>query len=125
MKRLPALLFALFFVSIGISCRDNNGNTDISYSESAHSYSMKAHFPGNKMRNVENYMDARIGKESNMSFVNAQIDGTLSLDDHTIFYIEKSPGTLKIKLDKDKNSDESYQEIKSMCEGIKKVLTDK
>jgi len=123
MKKLSVFLFALLFLSIYPSCR-YKGNTDISYSESAHGSSMKAYFPGNKMRSVENYLDDRIGRESNMSFVNAQIDGTLSLADHTTFYIEKAPGTPKIKLDKDKNSYQSFHEIKSMCEGIKKVLTD-
>ena len=83
---------------------------------------MKAYFSNNKMREVEEYMDNKIGRTSNMSFANARIDGTLALDDHTTFYIKKSAGRLEIKLDKNKNSDHSYQEIKSMCEGIKKVL---
>jgi hypothetical protein len=86
---------------------------------------MKAHFPDNKMRTVENYMDDRIGKKSNMSFVNTEIDGTVGLDDHATFYMEKSDGTLKITLDKNKNSDENIREIKSMCEGIKEVLAHK
>lgn len=67
-------------------------------------------------------MDSRIGRRSKMSFVNSQIDSTISLDDHARFYIKKSPGALEIKPDKDENSDDGYQEIKSMCQGIKKVL---
>ena len=57
-----------------------------------------------------------------MSFVNSRIDGTIALDDHTIFYIKKYPGFIEIELDKDKNSDVAYRRIKSMCEGIKRVL---
>ena len=76
-----------------------------------------------KTRAVEEYMDSRIERRSNMSFVNSQIDGTIALDDHTTFYIKKPTGILKIKLDKDENSDEAYHRIKAMCEGIKKVLT--
>lgn len=124
MKKIYSLL-ALFFITAIVSCRVNSGHTDISYSESADSYSMKAYFPDNKMRTVENYMDDRIGKKSNMSFVNTEIDGTVGLDDHATFYMKKSDGTLKITLDKNKNSDENIREIKSMCEGIKKVLTHK
>ena len=67
-------------------------------------------------------MDTRIGTGSNMSFVNTRIDGQLALDDHTTFYIKKYAGFIQIKLDKDENSDEAYQKIKSMCEGIEKVL---
>jgi hypothetical protein len=123
MKKLPSLFFYALICIIGISCLHNDHNTDISISESDHYYSMDAHFSTRQMRNVEEYMDNRIGRRSNMSFVNSRIDGTLALDDHTTFYIKKYPGRLEIKLDKDKNSYEAYQGIKSMCDGIKKLLT--
>ncbi|MEO9070653.1 MAG: hypothetical protein ABI261_06430 [Ginsengibacter sp.] len=106
----------------GLSCVHNSGNTNIQYKETEHSYSMKADFPENETKEVEEYMNRTIGTINNMSFINTEIDGSLSLDDHTIVYIKKSPGILYITLDKDRNSDESYQEIKSMCQGIKKVL---
>jgi len=95
---------------------------NITLNESDRYYSMKAYFSKNKTRDVERYMDSRIGKRSNMSFVNSQIDGRLALDDHTTFYIKKSPGLLKIKFDKAENSEEAYERIRSMCEGIKNVL---
>jgi hypothetical protein len=84
---------------------------------------MKAKFSKSKTRDVEAYIDKKIGSKSNMSFANSRIDGTVSLDDQTKFYMEKSPGILKIKLDKDQNSEEAYYMIKSMCEGIKSVVT--
>jgi hypothetical protein len=71
---------------------------------------------------VDEYMDSRIGRTSNMSFVNSRIDGKLALDDHTTFYIKKYPGFIEIKLDKNENSEEAYHRIKAMCEGIKKVI---
>ena len=83
---------------------------------------MKADFPESRSREVDEYMDDKIGSASNMSFTNTRIDGTLALDDHTTFYIKKAPGTLRVSLDKDKNTKRSYLEIKSMCDGIKKVL---
>jgi hypothetical protein len=84
---------------------------------------MKAHFNKNRMRDVEEYMNNKIGRKSNISFANTQIDGKLALNDHTIFYIRKSPGILEIKLDKNENSEDSYHhQIKSMCQGIKKVI---
>lgn len=58
-----------------------------------------------------------------MSFVNSRIDGKPVLDDHTIFYIKKYPGFIKIKRNKDENSDEAYYKIKAMCEGLKKNIT--
>jgi hypothetical protein len=109
----------------GLSCihYNDNGHTSLSISESDHYYSMDADFSKSKTRAVEEYMDSRIGRRSNMSFVNSQIDGTLSLDDHTTFYIKKYPGYIEIKLDKDRNSDDAYRQIKSLCGGIKKVIT--
>jgi len=122
MKKLPALFFAMACM-IFLSCRRHNGNIDISYKESVHYYSMKAYFSKSKTRDVEKYMDDRIGSGSNMSFVNTRIDGQLALDDHTTFYIKKYPGLVEIKLDKDENSAEAYRRVKSMCEGIKTVVT--
>lgn len=68
-------------------------------------------------------MDYKIGKRSKMSFVNSRIDGTIALDDRTKFYIKKLPGILEIRLDKDENTYESYEQIRSMCQGIKNVVT--
>lgn len=122
MKKLTKLFYALVCIIL-ISCMHNDHDINIAYSEDDHYYSMNAHFPKNKTRDVDEYMDDRIGRRSKMSFVNSRIDGTISLDDHTKFYIKKSPGVLEIKLDKDENSDEAYHQIKLMCQGIKKLLT--
>ncbi len=125
MKKLPALFFsAIACITVACSCLHHNGNIDISYKDSGEYYSMDAYFSKEKTRDVEKYMDERIGRRSHMSFVNSRIDGTIALDDHTRFYIKKYPGRLTIKLDKDENSNESYREIKSMCQGIKDVVTD-
>ena len=125
MKKVTIILLACFiFMNLSTSCNyyGDNHNTNISYKETSEYFSMKAHFNKNKMRDVEEYMNDKIGKSSNMSFANTQIDGKLTLDDQTTFYLKKSPGNLEIKLDKDENSDVSYNEIKSMCQGIKKVI---
>lgn len=124
MKKLPALFFyAIACITISFSCMHNDHDTSISYKESDDTYSMKAHYSKSRTKDVERYMDKRIGRRSNMSFVNSRIDGTIALDDHTTFYIKKYPGVLEIKLDKEHNSYEGYDEIKSMCQGIKKVVT--
>lgn len=122
MKRL-AITFCLLSAVCFFSCRYfDNDNINIGYTETGHYYTMKAHFGRNKTRGVEEYMNSKIGTASNMSFVNTRIDGQLALDDHTTFYIKKYPGFLEIKLDKNQNSYEGYQEVKAMCEGIKEQL---
>jgi len=84
---------------------------------------MLAHFSTGKTTAVDDFMDYKIGSSNDMSFANSRIDGKLALDDHTTFYIKKYPGYLQIKLNKDENSAEAYNRIKSMCEGIKKVIS--
>lgn len=123
-KSTVALLVCFTFLNFFTACNyyGDNHNTNISYKETGKYYSMKAHFNKNRMRDVEEYMNNKIGRKSNISFANTQIDGKLALNDHTIFYIRKSPGILEIKLDKNENSEDSYHQIKSMCQGIKKVI---
>jgi hypothetical protein len=125
MKKLTVLFFSVLACVSLISCLHNNHNINIAYSEYSHYYTMNAHFPRSETSDVDEYMDDRIGRGSRMSFVNSRIDGVITLDDHTKFYIKKSPGVLEIKFDKDENTDEAYHTIKSMCQGIKKVLTHK
>ena len=124
-KNSWALVCNLVMLWFCISCsQSNNGNVNIKISESEHYYKMLAHFSTGKTTAVDDFMDYKIGSSNDMSFANSRIDGKLALDDHTTFYIKKYPGYLQIKLNKDENSPEAYEKIKSMCEGIKKVLTD-
>ena len=122
-KNSWALVCNLVMLWFCISCtQSNNDNVNINISESEHYYKMLAHFSTGKTTAVDDFMDYKIGNSSNMSFANSRIDGKLSLDDHTTFYIKKYPGYLQIKLNKDENAAEAYERIKSMCEGIKKVI---
>jgi len=120
MKKLPVLFCALIICTSIISCRFHN-NVSITYNENGHYYRMKASFSRSKTAAVERYMDDMLASGS-MSFRHTRIDGEIALDDHSTFYIKKRAGYLYIKLDKNKNSDEAYYKVKSMCEGIKRVL---
>lgn len=121
MKKLVVLPGLFAFLTI-MSCNHRDKNIDITYSENEQYYSMIANFGKSKTRDVEKYMDYKIGHRSNMSFVNSTIDGTIALDDHTTFYLKKEPGHIKLKFDKTENSGEAYDRVKAMCQGIKKVV---
>ena len=121
MKRKALAPFVLLCCSF-VSCWHHRGDISINYSESDAYYSMDARFHENRTRDVEEYMDDQIGRRSNISFANTRIDGRIGLDDNTSFFIQKFPGHLKIELNKRQNSADSYQKIKSLCEGIKEVL---
>ena len=124
-KNSWALVCNLLLVCFCVSCSHSNHNVNIQISESEQYYKMLAHFNTGRTTDVDEFMDHKIGRRSNMSFVHTRIDGKIALDDHTIFYIKKYPGYLQIKLDKAENSAEAYQRIKLMCEGIKKKLQNK
>ena len=83
---------------------------------------MNAYFSKSQTKAVERYIDSKLGRKSNMSFANTKIDAKLTLEDQTTIYMKKSPGLLKIELNKEENSDESFEKVKAMCEGLKGVL---
>lgn len=123
-KNSWALVCNLLLLSFCLSCsQPDKHNINIKVSESEHYYKMQAHFNSRKTKDVDFFMDNKIGNRNNVSFANTKIDGKIILDDHTTFYIKKYPGYLQLKLDKDENSTESYQRIKAMCEGIKKIVS--
>ncbi len=120
MKKLSILFGALIMCTTMISCRFHN-NVSITYNDNDHYYKMKAWFSHRKTAAVERYMDKMLAS-GNMSFRHTRIDGEISLDDQSTFYIRKRTGYLYIKMNKYENSDEAYYKIKEMCEGIKRVL---
>jgi hypothetical protein len=114
MKKLAIVLFAAFAV---ISCRFGNG-TNIKQSQYSHYYELKASFNPERTDQVDRYLDRELGYGHTI-FYNTKMDGDLTLDDKTTFYIKKSPGYLKIKFDKAKNSEEAFAKIKSVLERVK------
>ena len=84
---------------------------------------MTAKFNPDRTAAVERWLDKELAS-GDVSFAHTQIDGDITLDDKSVFYIKKSPGFLNIKLDKEKNSDAAYHKIRSVCEGINEVVRD-
>lgn len=101
----------------------NGDNLKFTVSESDDWYRISADYPEKKTRKVQRCLDEYL-EPSGMSFVNARIDGDIALDNKANFYINTSPGTLKIKLDKHKNSTASYRRMKKLSEELKDVLAE-
>jgi len=118
----PAIFFCALSLCIApISCGFPGGSISIKHSEYDHYYEMTAKFNPDRTAAVERWLDKELAS-ADVSFTNTQIDGDITLDDKSVFYIKKSPGFLNIKLDKEKNSDAVYQKIRSVCEGIQDVV---
>ena len=82
---------------------------------------MTAKFNPDKTSRVDRYLDKELSGGSNV-FEDTRLDGDITLDNKTTFYIKKSPGYLKIKFDKEKNSDEAYAKVKSVLDRIGDVV---
>ena len=121
MKKVAILFYALSLCLAIISCGFPDGSISIKHSQYSHYYEMSAKFNPDKTTEVDKWLDKELSA-GDMSFVNTRMDGDITLDDNTRFYIKKSPGYLHIKFDKEKNSDEAFFKIKSVCEGINDVV---
>lgn len=121
MRKLP--FFTLIILLVLNSCYFHDHDISLSYQDETDEYSMDAHFSNGKMDDVDAYLDRTIGRYTKSSFRHSHIDGVIALDDLGVFYIKKYPGHLRIKIDKEENSEAAYRELKSVCQGLKNILT--
>jgi hypothetical protein len=126
-----SVLFAAFSIvalSIFLVCARFevfNHDISISVSEDEDNYTFSAQYNRVNTGVVEHYINTCISPDRLGNSENDYIDANTSLPDKTQFYVKESPGQLKIKLDKRKNSMASYYRIKKMCDGIKGLLAGK
>jgi hypothetical protein len=121
MKKL-IILFAALQCMVLASCWHNHKNISFNYTNNDDSYSMDAWFSKSKTRTAELYMNEKIGKQNNISFVNTETDAEFTLNDGSKFYMQKSPGHIMIKMNKLDNSYDRFQRIQEMCKGLKDVV---
>lgn len=118
MKKLAILLSIIIVL---ISCGFPDGSINIKHSEYDHYYEITAKFNPDRTAAVERWLNKELAI-GDISFAKTGIDGNITLDNQTTFYMKKSPGFLNIKLDKKKNSYESFKKIRTVCEGINEVV---
>jgi len=107
-----------------ISCRGPGGDTSIRIDDSKNVYQLTAYFPLEKTASVKRYINSWTSEGDLFSPDNDHVDVTAELKDHTRFHLKTGSGKIRIEFRKSENSDDSYERIKKMCEGIKKVLTE-
>lgn len=121
MKKSVIFCFVLSLCIGLISCGFPGGSISIKHSEFSHYYEMTAKFNPDRTVAVERWLDKEL-PSGDMSFANTEIDGNITLDNNSTFYMKKSPGFLHIKLDKEKNSEAIYRKVRAVCEGINDVV---
>ncbi|MGG9963910.1 hypothetical protein [Ferruginibacter sp. SUN106] len=116
---------ALFLGIVFSSCHWHRHYHDVSVSinDDEDIYQLTARFDDNKTRAIENYIhEYTDGDNIFQRGGHGNMDATLILDDESRVYIKSREGCLKIKFNKEENSEEAYERVKDMCEGIKEIL---
>jgi hypothetical protein len=123
-------LTAICLVSLSIflmwsKFRINDHDIAIAVNDDNDKYKFSASYPDNKTYAVEQYVNNSIAQNGLFKSEHDYFDVTTTLTDQTEFYIKGSSGKLKIEIDKRRNSIASVYRIRSMCDGIKNILTGK
>ncbi len=122
-KHFISTLPGFIFLLVMSSCFHNH-NIEITISDDDDEYEMEALYKRNQTRTVQVYLDENLLNNSTVSFKRRTIDEEVTLDDNTTVYINSNPGNLSIKNDKTKNSAESCERVKQVCEELKDILAD-
>lgn len=107
----------------GFRYLENNGNINLSFSEDEKEVVISAKFPNEKTDKVRDYLTEQLSSYKDFSFKNAELDANITLNDSSTFYINSSKGSLKIIMERSKNSAESYRKMKKLNDGLKEILT--
>ena len=121
MKKLLIVLLVSICAGM-LSCRNHN-NTSITVKDSHRFYFMEASYNETLTHNVERYMNDNLGTIDSSFLLDGIADRSFTLGDHTTFHLTNEPGYISLKLDKGANSKASYHRIKSICNGIKQIVT--
>lgn len=100
--------------------RIREGNISLTVKESDHRYRLDAKFSRSKTKEVARVIDQIL--DSNNSLETDDLDGTISLQDDSRVYVRLRSGRLKIRFDKDENSETAYDRIKDITDKIKATI---
>ena len=120
-----SLIIFLVFLCPGFIACHQHPDVDITLKDGGRYFYMDADFHHSKTRQVERYIHRELGKDKNVSFVTNRTNANITLGDNTRFYMKKEPGHVLIKFDKNQNSPAAYYRIRSMCEGLKDVISNR
>lgn len=131
MRKVLLVLLLLFigtvwFVSHVIGFRWNwttNGRgVSIRVKETGRVYEIKASYAKSKTYRIQRFIDQEL--HTTNVFSNARMDGDITLDDRSNFYVQAYPGRLVIRMDRRENDPEAYYRIKSLGEKLKRKLAE-
>jgi hypothetical protein len=116
------LLTIAILMSALTSCW-NSHDIHVKVEDSKDIYQFSANFNRSRTPSVERVINKFIAPTHVES--DNGLDFTTTLDGGTELDIESSPGEVRIKMDKNGHNQASYLRVKSMCEAIKAVISEK
>ena len=118
------LLYAGLILAIVIalsSCFHDHG-INITVNDDDDVYRFRASYDRDMTDEVNRIINKHLHGQHSTAFVHTFTEKEIRLDDGTNFYIRSGPGRLRIRLDRDDNSEENCEEIRAMCDEIKDLL---
>ena len=100
--------------------RIREGNISITVNESDRRYRVDAKFSRSKTKEVARVIDQML--DANNTLETDDLDGTISLEDDSRVYVRLRSGRLKIRFDKDENSETAYDRIRDLTDKIKATI---
>jgi hypothetical protein len=98
----------------------NKKNVSVSFKENENKFEMNAVYKPSRTHRVENYIQSKM--QPIEGFSKTDHNRMLIEDNSTKFYVKSSKGNLHITLNKNENSEQSYNSVREMCEDIKEII---
>ena len=116
-----SIVLGLLILAAMPSCFHNH-DISISISDDDDEYEMEADYSRSQAHAVRVYINDHLLNGEIKLKRNEHVDEEITLDDNTTFFINSNPGSLHIKIDKAKNSEEQCERIRAACEDLKEIL---
>lgn len=125
MKKYFSIGLLSLIIIAGLSSCFHHHDISISISDDEDEYEMDALYNRSQEHKVQVYLNEHLLNKSSKSFKkHKNRSEEITLDDNTTVYIKSYPGELRIKIDKYRNSEESCENVRQICEDLKDILAD-
>ncbi len=123
MKKQKLLYVALAVTVIaGLSaCHDHGVHIRVNNDDDE--YRLRASFDRDLTDDVQRIINRHLNKHHAGSVAYIHTDCDYDLDDGTRFSLNLKPGRVRIRFDRDENTEESYEDMQAMCDEIKETLS--
>ena len=125
MKKHFLFIAGLLFSAVLFSSCFHDHDLHIRINDNDDVYRLRATYNEDLSDDVQRVINKHLRMHHSETLVGRYTDKEIRLQDGTYFYVKTGPGRLRIKIDRDENSEESCQELEAMCDEIKEMLAQK